>query len=86
MGSALPQFTTPTVRMRPEVDVPPPFNRMVINVGVTILKKDGGYHPTTSASDEAIAAADVAYIGGRVYEVSEAEAADLRAAGYEVQG
>lgn len=52
--------------------------------GQTVLKQDGFYttYLLNDVSDELIAAADAAYVGGRDYVISTEEAADLTSAGY----
>lgn len=53
-------------------------------VAISVLKRGAFYFPVQNPADEDVAAADVAYLGGRAYEVSAEEAAALVAAGYEV--
>jgi hypothetical protein len=52
--------------------------------GQTVLKVGGFYttHLVHEVSDEMIQAADVAYVGGHDYVISDDEAEDLTAAGY----
>lgn len=77
-------FTPPTVSRRmPTNDRL--FSRMSLPVGITVLKSPlGSYTQRENPTPEEIDAAAVAYLGGYVYPVSEAEAASLTAAGYEV--
>lgn len=58
------------------------FGRMRLSVGQTLLKKDGFYTLVYDPSGEDVDAADIAYLGGHEYLVSDVEAADLRTAGY----
>lgn len=61
----------------------PLFGRLPMTTGVTLLKDTGGfYRQVENPSDEEISNARVAYLGGREYRVSDAEALDLIAAGY----
>ena len=61
------------------------FDFYVVPKGITVLKIDGVYYETRYPMQEDIDMADKAYIGGSVYDVSSTEAADLIAAGYEVE-
>lgn len=82
----MPHFTPPVVR-RPAESTRRDrlFGRLNIPVGITVLKSaTGGYEMVEIPSPEQIDNAAIAYIGGHVYEVSDAEAASLTAAGYEV--
>ncbi len=45
---------------------------------------DGTYTTVDTPTTEQVAAAQVAYLGGHLYEVTVTEAAALTAAGYEV--
>lgn len=60
----------------------PLFGRLTLTRGVSLLKVGGLYRQVIDPSDEEIVAADIAYIGGHVYAVSNTEAAALIAAGY----
>lgn len=61
----------------------PLFGRLSLTQGVTLLKgHDGLYRQVENPSDEAIAGAAIAYLGGREYRISDVEAASLTAAGY----
>lgn len=51
--------------------------------GITVLKIDGEYYETQSVAQEEMDVADAVYLGGHEYEVSDEEAAELTAAGYE---
>ena len=75
-------FITPTRRESPMIRHGL-WSRMHIDVGVTILKKDGFYTQHIDPSPEEITAADEVYIGGHVYPISLSEALDLQAAGYD---
>lgn len=73
-------FAPPTVS-RP-VGTDPLWSRFHFQVGQAVLKKDGFYTASEVVTDEDFAAADVAYLGGHTYLVSDTEAAALQAAGY----
>jgi hypothetical protein len=61
------------------------WGRMHYDTGLTVLKwPDGSYQTVENVDDNQIEQASIAYLGGREYDVSEAEAAALTAAGYEV--
>lgn len=78
----MPIFTPPTVDEGP-AGGGPLFFRYKIARADAVLKKDGVYTQTRVPSQDEINEADIYYAGGRGgYEVSEAEAADLTAAGY----
>lgn len=84
---ALPTFEPPTV----EYPGGPPsdrlFGRMKFPRGITVLKNGASYVALENPTDEQVAAADAAYVGGRTHEIfSLDEVAALEAAGYEVQG
>jgi hypothetical protein len=51
--------------------------------GITILKINGKYYEERYPLSSDVKEADIAYIGGHVYMVTNSEAADLIAAGYE---
>ena len=77
-------FTPPTIRRRMDTQ-DRLFSRMSLPVGITVLKSPlGSYTQLENPSPEQIDAAAVVYLGGYVYRVSDAEAASLTAAGYEV--
>lgn len=80
-------FTTPHVE-RPMSDgriSERPFHKVKYKVGLSVLKDEfGAYRTVESPTNEEVAAAAVAYIAGRTYEIEAEEAADLIAAGYEV--
>lgn len=50
--------------------------------GISIVKTSEGYYETRSVSQEEMDTAEVVYLGGHEYEVSDAEAAELTTAGY----
>lgn len=77
----MPYIFTPPSADRP-VGVDPLWSRFHFQVGQAVLKKDGFYTASEVVTDEDFAAADVAYLGGHIYLVSDAEAAALTAAGY----
>lgn len=77
-------FTPPAIRRHPDVRTPP-FNKMPMDFGQSVLKSPGGSYTTvTSPSPEQIDAAAMAYLGGHTYVVDDAEASALTAAGYTV--
>jgi hypothetical protein len=81
----MPSFTPPTVNRRNVSPADRLFSRLNTPTGVTVLKQpSGAYVQVEFPSPEQINAAAVTYLGGHVYEVDEAEAASLLAAGYEV--
>lgn len=61
------------------------FDFYVMPRGVSVLKIDGIYYETRYPMQEDLDMADKAYIGGNIYDVDSTEAADLIAAGYEVE-
>lgn len=77
----MPVFLPPTVREAP-ADAGPLFGRIKRDIGVTVLKNAGVYTEHRYPTHEQVAGADVAYVGGHVYTVSNAEADALVAAGY----
>ena len=60
----------------------PLFGRLSIMRGVSLLKESGVYRQTSEPLDEEIAAAEITYLGGHVYEIDAAEVAALTAGGY----
>lgn len=56
--------------------------RIAYPTGMTVLKKDGFYQQVSLPEDEQIASADIAYLGGRDYTITQGEYDDLVAAGY----
>lgn len=58
------------------------FRRTTFRQGVSLLKEAGFYRQVDGPTDEEIAAADIAYLGGHRYLVSDAEAGLLTVAGY----
>ena len=77
-------FEPPTERQRMDTS-DRLFSRMSLNVGLTVLKSPlGTYTQVRIPSPEQIDAAEICYFGGHVYEVDDAEAAALTAAGYTV--
>jgi hypothetical protein len=58
------------------------FDRAPYRYGMSLLKTAGVYRQVDGPADEDITAADITYLGGHVYPVTTAEAADLTAAGY----
>ena len=78
------RFTTPTVSEGPAGEGRL-FEQFRLVRGITVLKIDGEYYEIRFPSQEETQAAEIAYIGGYSYEVSEAEKASLEAAGYTVE-
>jgi hypothetical protein len=78
------RFTTPTVSEGPAGEGRL-FEQFRLVRGITVLKIDGEYFEIRFPSSEETQAADIAYIGGYSYEVSEGEKASLEAAGYTVE-
>lgn len=75
-------FTPPTV-LRPTGINHPLFGRMRLHQGVSLLKDDAGlYQQVEGPTAEQIDLATIAYLGGHIYLVSDAEASSLRDAGY----
>lgn len=77
-------FTTPTISEGPAGEGRL-FGRYRLVRGITVLKVDGEYIETRYPSSEEVALAQVAYIGGYRYQVSDGEKAALEAAGYTVE-
>ncbi len=80
-------FRTPSIQRPLTVDRPEyrPFNRIKLNVALTVLKNGSSYTTVEQPTAEQVDAADIAYTGGREHIVSDAEAAALTAAGYTVE-
>lgn len=76
----MPLFMPPTIE-RP-LGTDRLWSHFHFNVGQALLKKDGFYTLAEVVTDEDFAAADIGYLGGHVYEVSDSEARDLADAGY----
>ena len=62
----------------------PLFAKMHFDRGYALLKVGSSYREVRNPTNEEVASADAAYLGGRTYTVSDAEAVALTAAGYEV--
>lgn len=58
------------------------WDRAHLTVGITLLKNGSSYTQEENPADEDVAAADVAYLGGHTYTISDAEASALTEAGY----
>jgi len=58
------------------------WSRLTLTESYSVLKLDGFYRQVSDPSNEDVAAADVAYVGGRRYRVDDAEIAALTEAGY----
>lgn len=52
--------------------------------GITVLKNGSTYSEIRYPTTDELESADVVYLGGYIYTVSNEEAASLQAAGYEV--
>lgn len=77
-------FVTPTrpVRYSGNVKGARLWARMHIDVGRSVLRFGSSWRLIDEPSAEDIETADVAFIGGRIYAISDAQAASLQAAGY----
>lgn len=60
----------------------PLFGRLSRPVGVSLLKEDGFYRQVENPSNEEVAAAEEAFLGGFRYEITSAQADALTLAGY----
>lgn len=60
------------------------FMRMKLTRAISVLKIDGEYYEMRYPSQDEIAESQIVYLGGHDYHVTDSEAADLVAAGYEV--
>lgn len=74
-------FTPPAVR-RPVSLSDRLWSRFHYQVGQALIKKDGFYTLGEVVTDEQVADADAAYLGGHTYLVADDEASALTAAGY----
>ena len=72
----------PTVREAPEGSGPL-FGRVGVYRGVTLLVTDGVAVEARYPTQDEVAAADAAYIGGHEYLLTDEQAAPLLAAGYD---
>lgn len=74
---------TPPVEKFYLSDTHPLFRRVPLYVGTTILKENGMYRQVPyPVGTEEIDAAEVTYLGGHEYELTDQEVEDLTAAGY----
>jgi hypothetical protein len=55
---------------------------LTLTFGRSLLKESGLYRQVLDPSDEEVAAAEIAYLGGHIYAISDDEAAALTLAGY----
>ena len=62
----------------------PLFEKMHFERGYALLKRGTSYREVRNPTNEEVAEADIAYLGGRTYQITTQEAAALTAAGYEV--
>ena len=76
----MPTFTPPTRKVYRSKDRL--WRRNADVVGRTVLKNGASYTTVDEPSDEDVAAATIAYLGGRSYTVTTAESSALTAAGY----
>lgn len=76
-------FTPPSRRARRSRDVF--WSHTTDPIGLSVLKVGTTYTMVEDPSNEDIAAATIAYLGGRTYPVSTAEAQALTTAGYSAQ-
>ena len=76
-------FNTPTVSEGPAAEGRL-FSRFRLTRGVSVMKIDGTYYELRNPSSEDVEAAEAFYLGGVRHVVTEAEKADLEAAGYTV--
>ena len=74
-------FTPPTYTMKP-VHGGRLLSRYQFPQSYSVVKRGSTYETVTSPSNEVWDDADFVYLGGHVYEISDAEAALLIAAGY----
>ena len=93
-GEAYPGETAPSYRFRTPGVLRPltvdrleyrPFNRVKVEIPFTVLKNGSTYTTVEHPTDEQVAAADIAYLGGREHIITNEEAAALTAAGYTVE-
>ena len=78
-------FSPPTYVERPITGERLTETRLKVTRGTTVLKSfAGAYTQTNYPTQDDIAGAAVAYLGGHDYVVSDTEAAALQAAGYTV--
>lgn len=76
-------FNPPTVKEGP-AGFGPLFYRIGLDRGISVLKINGEYYEVRSPSQDEIDESEIFYQGGRTYQVTESEANELIAAGYEV--
>ena len=74
-------FTTPFQKQGP-IGVHRLWQFYGLERGITVLKTGDGFYETQDPSQEELDDAEVYYLGGHDYVVSDEEAADLTAAGY----
>jgi hypothetical protein len=77
------QFIPPSIKEGP-AGLDSLFYRIGLQRGISVLKIDGTYYQIRTPSQDEIKLAQIFYQGGHIYTVSDSEAADLTAAGYEV--
>lgn len=75
------QFHTPSYELKP-VHGGRLLSRYRMNVGQSVVKYGSTYELVVSPSIDIWNVADEVYLGGRVYEISDEEAALLTAAGF----
>lgn len=74
-------FTPPTYTILP-VNVGPLLSRFKQPRAYSVLKTGGVYTTVATPDGAACAAADIVYLGGHTYDITDDEAADLIVAGY----
>lgn len=75
------QFHTPSYELKPVLGGRL-LSRYRFNVGVSVVKYGSEYEMVYTPSIDTWDTADEVYLGGRVYEISDEEAALLTAAGF----
>lgn len=78
------RFTTPTISEGPAGEGPL-FSRFRLTRGISVIKIEGEYYEVRNPSSEEVAEAEIFYLGGITYDVTEQEKDSLEAAGYTVE-
>lgn len=81
LEDSLYQFRTPSFEMKP-VNGGRLLSRYRLNYGQSVVKYGSQYELVVTPSIDVWNTADEVYLGGRVYEISNEEAALLTAAGF----
>lgn len=79
----MPLFTPPTVTRTFGGKESSLWGRINYEEGTTVLKTGASYRQVQNPSAEECNAADICYLGGHTYWVTDTEAAALNAAGYD---